>query len=216
MPEIIPIKPKVLAVRHIPNVSPNLAQTLKLEPYERSIGLVTATIDDCCYAALDEATKKAEVRVVYARSFYAGSAHASGPLSGEIIGILAGANPAEVRSGLEALVECMENDVAFFSPDGGATAYFAHVISRTGSYLSAEAGIPEGQPLAYLIAPPIEAMVGLDAALKAAEVRLCTLYEPPSPTNFSGCLLTGSQSACKAACQAFASAVVEVAMNPLT
>lgn len=209
------IRAKVLSVRYIPNVSPGVAKGLKLKKEERSIGLVTATIDDACYAALDEATKKAQVRVAYARSFYAGSSHASGPLSGEIIGILAGPTPSEVRSGMEALVSCLQNDVCFLSPDGGLTAYFAHTVSRTGSYLSAEAKIPEGDPLAYLIAPPMEALVGLDAALKAAEVKLCTFYEPPTPTNFAGGLLTGSQSACRAACEAFADAVLDVSLNPL-
>ena len=36
----------------------------------------------------------AEVVVVYAKSFYAGAANANTKLAGEIIGILAGPNPA--------------------------------------------------------------------------------------------------------------------------
>lgn len=86
-------------------------------------------------------------------------------------------------------------------------AYLAHTVSRTGTFLSREAGIREGEPLAYLIAPPVEAMTAMDAALKAADVRLAKLYEPPSETNFGGGLLTGTQSACRAACEAFAAAV---------
>ena len=50
--------------------------------------------------------------------------------------------------------------------------------------------------------------------MKAADVTLCQLFEPPSETNFGGALLTGSQSACKAACEAFADAVLFVADNP--
>ena len=50
---------------------------------------------------------------------------------------------------------------------------------------------------------------------KAADVKMCVLYAPPSETNFGGALLTGSQSACKAACEAFASAVEFVAGTPL-
>jgi ethanolamine utilization protein EutL len=92
--------------------------------------------------------------------------------------------------------------------------YFAHCISRTGSYLSKSANIKESEPIAYLIAPPLEAMYALDAALKAADVKLVTFYGPPSETNFGGALLTGSQSACKAACDAFAAAVQFVAENP--
>lgn len=85
-----PIRASILAVKFIPNVSADLAENLKLRPDQRSIGLLTCSIDDVGYTAIDEATKKAAVEVVYAKSFYAGAAHASGPLSGEFIGILAG------------------------------------------------------------------------------------------------------------------------------
>ena len=72
----------------------------------------------------------------------------------------------------------------------------------------------EGSALSYLIAPPLESMYAMDAALKAADVKLCKLYSPPSETNFGGALLSGSQSACDAACAAFARAVAEVAGMP--
>ena len=87
-------------------------------------------------------------------------------------------------------------------------------MSRCGSFLAKEAGVPEGTPLAYLIAPPLESMYALDAALKAADVVLCKLYNPPTETNFGGGLLTGTQSACAAACAAFREAVAEVARHP--
>ena len=61
-------------------------------------------------------------------------------------------------------------------------AYLAHTVSRTGTFLSREAGIREGEPLAYLIAPPVEAMTAMDAALKAADVRLAKLWEPRCQT----------------------------------
>ena len=54
----------------------------------------------------------------------------------------------------------------------------------------------------------------IDAAMKAADVKLQKLYAPPSETNFGGGLLSGTQSACEAACAAFAAAVAEVAGNP--
>ena len=76
--------------------------------------------------------------------------------------------------------------------------------------MSKTAGIEEGESLAYLIAPPLEAMYALDVALKSADVRLVAFYGPPSETNFCGGLLTGSKSACKAACDAFAEAVKDV------
>ncbi|BAJ62755.1 MULTISPECIES: ethanolamine utilization microcompartment protein EutL [Anaerolinea] len=210
-----PIRPNILSARIIPNVHPSFAKEMGLRPDQKSLALITCDIDDCLYVSLDEATKKAEVEVVYAHSFYAGSAHASGPLSGEIIGILAAPNPAEARAGLNACIEYATEYAYFLSANEENTlAFFPHTISRSGSYLSQAAGVPEGTPLAYLIAPPIEATYAIDAALKAAEVELRVWWKPPSETNFSGALLSGTQSACRAACQAFQDAVLEVARYP--
>jgi ethanolamine utilization protein EutL len=210
-----PIKPKVLAVRLIPNIDHGFASQLKLRDDERSIGFLTVDIDDATYTAIDDATKKADVRVAYAKSFYAGSRHASGPLSGEIIAILAGPTPAEVRAGLDAAIAYLDDQAWFYAAnEQGTIAFFPHLISQTGSYLSEAAGVPRGTAMSYLIAPPLEATFGIDAALKAASVEMRVWYAPPSETNFSGALLTGSQSDCRAACQAFQNAVLDVASRP--
>ena len=160
-----PLKASVLATRIIPNVSTDFSKRLNLPDGFRSIAIITADSDDVMYTALDEATKKAAVKVVYARSFYGGAANANTKLAGEVIGIIAGENPDEVRSGLDVCVNTIEN--------------------------------------------------GIDAALKAADVRICELFAPPSETNFGGALLTGTQSACQSACDAFGMAVEYVADNPI-
>ena len=209
------LRAAVLSVRMIPRVSPALAKEFKLTAGQQSLGLLTVDCDDVGYTALDEATKKAQVDVVYAKSFYAGAANANTKLAGEFIGIFAGPTPAEVRSGLDAAISFIENDAAFISAnEDDSIAYYAHCVSRTGSYLSDLAGITEGASLAYLIAPPIEAVFALDAALKAAAVEMVAFYGPPSETNFGGGLLSGSQSSCQAACDTFAEAVQAVADNP--
>lgn len=206
---------EVLAVRIIPNVDPALMEQFQLESHHRSLAIFTSTIDDVGYTALDEATKRADVEVVYAKSFYAGSAHASGPLSGEMIGILAGPNPDEVKSGIDAVLQTIESDAYFEAlNEEKSHAIYAHVIARTGSYLSKEAGIMQGEAIAYLIAPPLEAVYGIDAALKAADVELVKFFGPPSETNFGGGLLTGTQSACKAAADAFRDVIMDIANNP--
>ncbi len=210
-----PIKPTILATRVIPHVDRQLAAKLELREDQRSLALITCDIDDSLYVSLDEATKMADVEVVYAHSFYAGSAHASGPLSGEIIGMLAATDPAEARAGLAACVDYAENKAWFHAAnDAGDLAFFAHTISRTGSYLSREAGVAPGTSMAYVIAPPLEATYALDAALKVAEVEMAVWFAPPSETNFSGGYLVGPQSAVAAACGAFRDAVLEVAAIP--
>jgi ethanolamine utilization protein EutL len=212
-----PIVPEVLALRVIPRVDDRLAGELGLDlPADRrALGMLTCTSDDALYVALDEGTKAARAEVAYARSFYAGAAHASGPLSGEVIGIYVAEDPDEIQAALRAAVKCLEEDAWFYSADErGELAFFPHVVAATGSYLSALAGVPRGAPMAYLIAPPLESVIGLDAALKAAPVVLQKWFGPPSETNFGGGYLAGTLPECEAAARAFAAAVVDVAKQP--
>ena len=206
---MIPVK--VLAVRYLSSAAPSLAEALGAPKGYPCLGMLTTDSDDATFIALDAATKAADVKVCYGRSFYGGAANASTPNAGEVIGILAGTTPGIVRSGMEAALSCLQR-VGF--EEVGNVPYLAYTVSSSGSYLSEMAGVPEGTPLAYLIAPPLESMYALDAALKAADVKLCKPFLPPSETNFGGGLLTGTQSACAAACQAFADAVAEVAAKP--
>ncbi len=206
---MIPVK--VMAVRYLANATPSLSMSLGAPKGYPALGMLTTDSDDVTYIALDEATKAADVKVCYGRSFYAGAANASTPNAGEVIGILAGPTPGTVRSGMEAALSALQR-IGFDETAG--VPYLAHTVSRCGSYLAGVAGVQEGTPLAYLIAPPLESMYAMDAALKAADVKLCKLFEPPSETNFGGGILTGTQSACDAACAAFAAAVAEVAQKP--
>lgn len=198
---------KVLAVRYLQNAA--LSSALGTE--KKCLAMVTTDCDDATYIALDEATKAADAEVVYARSFYAGAANATQPYAGEVIGILGADTPGAARSAMEAALSALKN--LGFAESGGVN-YLAHTVSSAGNFLSREAGVPLGSALAYLIAPPLESLYGLDAAMKAADVKLCVFYGPPSQTNFGGGLLTGTQSACEAACQAFRQAVEEVARFP--
>ena len=203
---MIPVK--VLAVRYLANAAPELRRGLGAPKGYSSLGLITTDCDDATYIALDQATKAAQVEVCFARSFYAGAANATSPHAGEVIGVLAGGSPGAVRSGMEAALAALEN-LGF--EEVGGVPYLARTVSSVGTYLAAQAGIQPGEALAYLIAPPLEAMYALDAALKASQVRLAKLYPPPTETNFAGGLLTGTRSACQAACEAFSEAVKQAA-----
>ena len=207
---MIPVK--VLSTRYLANASPALCRGLGAPEGYPALGMLTTDCDDATYIALDAATKAAEVEVCYGRSFYAGAANASTPNAGEVIGILAAQTPGAVKSGMEAAIAVLER-LGFEETNG--VPYLAHTVSSCGSFLAKEAGVRKGTALAYLIAPPLEGMYAMDAALKAADVMLCKLYAPPSETNFGGGLLSGTQSACEAACAAFAEAVKEVAGRPV-
>lgn len=225
MPRLDPVPLRILASRIIANAHPDFLHALTrtsggnahraAECTGMSLAMFTADCDDVAYIALDEATKHADVQVVFASSFYAGAGNASMPWAGEFIGILAGPTPSDVSSGLAAAVACYEREVSFqYADDGDSVIFLAHTIASAGSYLSAQAGVALGASLAYLIAPPLEATYGIDAALKVADVSMTQFYAPPTPTNFAGALLVGGLADCRAACAAFARAVQDVAAVP--
>ncbi len=214
--DLVPLKPAVLACRTIARADAAMAEKLGLSDDRRSLGLLTCTSDDALYVALDEGTKAAPVEVVYAKSFYAGANYPSGPLSGEAIGIYAASDPAEIEAALARCRACLAEEAWFYAADErGKLAFFPHVIRATGSYLSAQAGIERGSPMAYLIAPPLEAVVAVDAALKAAPVKLGKWIPPPSETNFAGAFLTGELHHLEASRDAFVEAVASVSQSPL-
>ena len=103
---MIPVK--VLAVRYLANASPALCNALGAPKGYPSLAMLTTDSDDATYIALDAATKAADVKVCYGRSFYAGAAKATTPNAGEVIGILAGATPGAVRSGMEAALGALQ------------------------------------------------------------------------------------------------------------
>ncbi len=211
-----PIRARALSVRLIARVSPAYARQLGLREDQTSLGILTADNDDATYVSIDEATKAARVEVVYAHSFYAGARHSSGRLSGEVIAMLAGSDPAEVKAGLDSALRYMEERALWYSGDEvGSVAFFPHLVPQAGGYLSKLCGLGLGSPLAYLVAPPLEGCLALDAALKAAAVEIALYTAPPSETNFMCAILTGELSACEAAAQAFQETVLEVAASPI-
>ena len=137
-----PIRTKVLSIRLIPNADRFLLKAMQVQEGHRSLGLITTDCDDVSYAALDEATKKADVSVAYARSMYAGSSNASTALAGEFIGILSGENPEDVKSGLAAAVSYIENDACFYSANNDDS--IGRCAGRNGNGLSDRTAVGSG------------------------------------------------------------------------
>ena len=102
------IQVNVLALRYLASANPALSRGLGAPKGYPCLAMLTTDSDDPTYIALDEATKKANVKVCYARSFYGGAANAATANAGEVIGILAGPTPGEVRSGMEAALAMLE------------------------------------------------------------------------------------------------------------
>ena len=210
------VKPKILSVQRIPFVNPFIAQEFGIDSSHNSLGLITVNLDHSLFVSLDEGTKESDGEVAYKHSFYGGSRFSSGPLSGEVIGIFSGENPTIVDDALKATINYLNEKAFFYSANSDSSLiFFPHVIGSIGRFLSKETGLTEGESIAYLVAPPIEAMVALDYALKNSDTTLVKLFKPPTLTNFAGGYLTGSLSDCEAAAQAFSDKIIDIINNPL-
>jgi len=211
------IYPDILSAVVITRVTDVVAAELGLRPEYKSCGIITATIDDFLFIALDDATKKAHVQVTYAKSFYGGNPNSSSKLQGEGIGIIAGENVSEVKAAMEAVLEFHESGCVYSVScnDDNSICYLAYTVSSIGSYFADSLGIAHGSALAYLVGPPIETIYGADAAAKASNAELVKFFGPPTETNCGGAMFVGSQSDCAAACSAFGRAIQEVADHPI-
>lgn len=207
------IFPKMLCAQVITRVPDSLAKELRLREDQKSICVFTATMDDFVYIGGDDATKKADVELVYAKSMFGGISCASTLLQGEGVGILAGPDVSQVLAALDTLQEFERNQTIYgtICNDEGNMAYFTYCISSVGTYFSKLLNIPIGSSLAYLGAPPAESIYAVDAALKASNAELVAFSGPPTETNWGGAMMVGSQSDCVAAASAWERAVREVA-----
>lgn len=132
MPVLDLIRPNITAMRLIANVQQDFCRELNLPKHIRSLGLITVDSDDVAYIAADEATKQAMVEVVFGRSLYAGASNSPSPTSGEVMIMLGGPNPAEVRAGLDSMMATIESGPAFrWANDKEDTAFLAHLVSCT-------------------------------------------------------------------------------------
>src|SRR5262249_43903234 len=126
--------------------------------------------------------------------------------------------PAEIDAALAACLAYLEQEAWFYAVEtaeapGRPVVFFPHVLASLGRYLAPLADVPVGSAMAYLIAPPLESVIGLDAAAKAA--RVAEGSGPPSDPNCGGGHPPGAQPACEAAARAFAAAIVDVCRAPL-
>lgn len=214
MENFILVKPSILSMKKIPFVNKFIAKEYGIPDYHDSIALITSNSKHSLFVSLDKATKDSDVTVIFNTGLYGGFRYASGPISGEVLAVISGENPIVVDNGLKATTDYME-EKAFFYSHGNSFTFFAHVIGSIGRLLSEASDLEEGESLAYLFAPPLEATIALDYALKNSDTSLVKFFKPPTNINFSGAYLSGSLSECEAAKDAFIDSIKDIIKNPI-
>lgn len=213
---IVRMKPRMLSQKLIAHVSSEFAKLYNLPEGHQSVAFFSTDNDDVGYLAVDDATKKANIQVIHAETFYGGQTCSWSKYGGSVFIMFSGPKVADVRSGLAYVRDFIENKSALYNFDGDeGTAFYAQCIPRVGKYYRDLCGIPEGTSYAYLVGGPIETNYALDKALHASDTRIVKYWFPPSHANSSGAIVAGTESACRAAVDAFVDALKAATANPL-
>lgn len=202
----------------VPNVNASYKALWENFPEDHeSVGIISCDVEDVMYFALDDATKKARIHVIHVETVYGGVERAWSKFGGEITAIISGPKVEDVRNGLMYIKNYIENKCGVYViDDDPTTSFYVDLMPRIGKWNQERLGLPADSSLAYLVATPIEATYGLDKALKASNTKIVEFFDAPSRVNTGGALLCGTESACKAAVEAFADAVEFCFVHPMS
>ena len=214
--EIVKMKVNMLSQKVIANVSPEYARVYNLPEDHHNIGIFSTDNDDVAYLAIDDATKKANIHVAHAETFYGGSMCSWSRYGGGVFVVISGPKITDVKSGMAYIKDYIENKSELYNFDGDeGTAFYATCVPKAGKYMAELCGIPEGTAYTYLVGGPVETNYALDKAIKAGDTKIGKYWYPPSHANSSGAVLYGTESACRSATRAFIDALGQAIKNPM-
>ena len=200
------INAKVISAKLLTAVEAIMIKKFELPENHSNIGIFTTETDEAGYVAIDESTKEANICAAYARSSYGGLGCENG---GQMLGVISGTSIDDVKAGLSYIIDFVNNKAGLYSAnDEGSITYFAQTIASIGSYFSKRLNLPKGTSIAYVSAPPLEGIIGVDEVLRTTEVKIVEFRDTLTTSNRSGAIFTGTSSDCDAACSAFAQAVI--------
>lgn len=212
----IPVKTHILSQKIIPHINPELAKVYHVPEEHRSIGFFSTDNDDVAYLAADDATKKADIRILHAQTLYGGQTCSWSKYGGSVFVLFSGPKVQDVKSGMAYINDYVENRSVLCNFDGDdGTAFYADCVPRVGKYYQELYQIPEGMAYAYLVGGPIETNYALDKALKASDTKIANYWYPPSHANSSGAVLYGTESACRSAVNAFIDTLRAAVEHPM-
>lgn len=206
----------VVMEKLVPRITEEYRKIYDIPENHESMAIFSADCEDVMWLAVDDATKKAKIKVIQIETVYGGVDYSWSRYGGEITAIISGEKVADVKSGLQYAKDYIENKSGNYSlNEEGTLGYYVDYVPRIGKYYQESLGLSEGTSIAYLVSAPVESMYGLDKALKAADVKIAELSEIPSRVNTGGAIVYGTESACRSAVEAFAEGVKYCAFHPM-
>ena len=214
--KIIRRQPRIVRQKILANVSENFARAFRLPEGHRNVGFFSTDNDDIAYIAADDATKKARIQVQTSVTYYGGSMFSEYDYTGTVFILFSSEHIQDVKSAMGYIRDFVDNYSELYCFDGDrGTGFYAQTIARAGSFFRDWANVPEGQAYAYLVGAPVETNLALDKALKSGNVKMARFFPSPTNANSCGAILTGTESACRAATASFIEGLRQATEDPM-
>ncbi len=210
------IQAHVTRMKLISNVTQFHKEFLKIPKDHLCLGIIACDVENVMYLALDEASKKANIKVVYSSAAFTGHSNAWADIRGQVVGMISAKNLEDVRKGLEYTRSFIEKEAELYTFDEDRSLLcYAHLIPRAGKYYQERYGIPQGMAAGHVACSPLENTYALDKALKAGNTKIAELFEMPVKSNIGGAVLYGSYAACKSSIDSYIQEVEYCFLHPL-
>ena len=169
--KIVKMETHMLSQKVIANVTPEFARVYNIPEGHTSVGFFSADNDDIGYLAVDDASKKANIKLIHAETYYGGTTCSWSKYGGSVFVLFSGPKVEDVKSGLRYVRDFIENHSELCNFDGDeGTAFYAQTIPRPGKYFQEWCELKPGESYAYLVGGPIETNYALDKALRVEEL----------------------------------------------
>jgi len=211
-----PVEQTITSRKIIANMKDEFREMCDIPENHTTVGVISSDYPDILQCAVDDATKKTRIDVIFCDTYYGGHAVKWSANSGAAFAMISGEKVADVNSAMQSIEDYVRRQRFLYDLKGdGSLLYFAGLISPAGRYFQEELEVTGNDALAYVAGPPVEAMYAIDQALKGGDVKVADFFMPPDSDNCARAVLVGNESACKNALNAFAQAMDQCAKDPM-
>lgn len=124
--KIVKMETHMLSQKVIANVTPEFARVYNIPEGHTSVGFFSADNDDIGYLAVDDASKKANIKLIHAETYYGGTTCSWSKYGGSVFVLFSGPKVEDVKSGLRYVRDFIENHSELCNFDGDEEPHFMH------------------------------------------------------------------------------------------
>ena len=126
----------VVMEKLVPRITEEYRKIYDIPENHESMAIFSADCEDVMWLAVDDATKKAKIKVIQIETVYGGVDYSWSRYGGEITAIISGEKVADVKSGLQYAKDYIENKSGNYSlNEEGTLGYYVDYVHGSESII---------------------------------------------------------------------------------